>query len=571
MSDMKKIFILPLLLFFLAQGSMAQTPKWVEKAKRAVFSVVTYDKNDKMLNTGNGFFVSEDGLALSDYTLFKGAERAVVITADGKQMPVSVILGADGMYDVIKFRVAITEKKVPALTVATTAPAVGADAWMLPYSTQKSIACVTGKVKDVSKVAGEYHYYTLGMQMKDKMVSCPVMNAAGQVFGISQKSSGADTVTTCYAAGAAFAMSQKINALSLADATLKSIGIRKGLPETEDQALVYLFMASSQMTGDEYGKLLDDFVSQFPNNSDGYLRRATYYITKGQEDQSWFDKAVADFNQALKVAQKKDDVYYNIAKLMHAYQLSKPEKTYKDWTYDTALTNVRQAIAIDPLPIYTQLEGDILFAQQDYAGALAAYEKVNASNIASPATYFSAAKTKELLKADPKEILVLMDSCIAHCPQPITADLAPYLLERAQMNMLAGQPRNAMFDYDAYHKAVNGQVNDVFYYYREQAALKARQYQRALDDIAKAIELNPTDLTYQAEQAVVNLRVGRYEEAIQILNNILKADPKYAEAYRLLGLCQVQLKKMDEACGNFKKAKELGDPNVDDLITKYCK
>lgn len=52
---MKKILILPLLLFFLMQGSMAQTPKWVEKAKRAVFSVVTYDKNDKMLNTGNGF------------------------------------------------------------------------------------------------------------------------------------------------------------------------------------------------------------------------------------------------------------------------------------------------------------------------------------------------------------------------------------------------------------------------------------------------------------------------------------------------------------------------------------
>ena len=55
MTDMKKILILPLLLFFLVQGSMAQTPKWVEKAKRAVFSIVTYDKNDKMLNTGNGF------------------------------------------------------------------------------------------------------------------------------------------------------------------------------------------------------------------------------------------------------------------------------------------------------------------------------------------------------------------------------------------------------------------------------------------------------------------------------------------------------------------------------------
>lgn len=568
---MKKILILPLLLFFLIQGSMAQTPKWVEKAKRAVFSVVTYDKNDKMLNTGNGFFVSEDGLALSDYTLFKGAERAVVITSEGKQMPVSLILGANDMYDVIKFRVAITEKKVPALIVAKTAPAVGADAWMLPYSTQKSIACVTGKVKEVSKVAGEYHYYTLGMQMKDKMVSCPVMNAEGQVFGIAQKSSGIDTVTTCYAAGTAFAMSQKISALSLGDAALKKIGIRKGLPETEDQALVYLFMASSSLSGDDYEKLLDDFIRQFPANADGYLRRANYYAAKGIDDQAWYDKAVADFNQALKVAQKKDDVYYNIGKLMYAYQLSKPEKTYKDWTYDTALQNVRQAIAIDPLPIYIQMEGDILFAQQDYAGALAAYEKVNASNIASPATFFSAAKTKELAKGDPKEVVALMDSCIARCPQPITADFAPYLLERAQMNMNAGQPRNAMLDYDAYHTAVKGEVNDVFYYYREQAALKARQFQRALDDIVKAIEMNPTDLTYQAEHAVVNLRVGRYEEAIQILNNILKADPKYAEAYRLLGLCQIQLKKTDEACGNFKKAKELGDPNVDELITKYCK
>ena len=568
---MKKILILPLLLFFLMQGSMAQTPKWVEKAKRAVFSVVTYDKNDKMLNTGNGFFVSEDGLALSDYTLFKGAERAVVITSEGKQMPVSLILGANDMYDVIKFRVAITEKKVPALIVAKTAPAVGADAWMLPYSTQKSIACVTGKVKEVSKVAGEYHYYTLGMQMKDKMVSCPVMNAEGQVFGIVQKSSGIDTVTTCYAAGAAFAMAQKISALSLGDAALKKIGIRKGLPETEDQALVYLFMASSSLSGDDYEKLLDDFIRQFPANADGYLRRANYYAAKGKDDQAWYDKAVADFNQALKVAQKKDDVYYNIGKLIYAYQLSKPEKTYKDWTYDTALQNVRQAIAIDPLPIYIQMEGDILFAQQDYAGALAAYEKVNASNIASPATFFSAAKTKELAKGDPKEVVALMDSCIARCPQPITADFAPYLLERAQMNMNAGQPRNAMLDYDAYHTAVKGEVNDVFYYYREQAALKARQFQRALDDIVKAIEMNPTDLTYQAEHAVVNLRVGRYEEAIQILNNILKADPKYAEAYRLLGLCQIQLKKTDEACGNFKKAKELGDPNVDELITKYCK
>src|SRR3712207_8129531 len=82
MIKLRKLLVLPLVLLFLAEGSHAQTPKWVEKAKQAVFSVVTYDKEGKILNTGNGFFVSEEGLALSDYTLFKGAERAVIISAE---------------------------------------------------------------------------------------------------------------------------------------------------------------------------------------------------------------------------------------------------------------------------------------------------------------------------------------------------------------------------------------------------------------------------------------------------------------------------------------------------------
>lgn len=566
---MKKL-ILPLALCLLTQWGIAQTPKWVEKAKRSVFSVVTYDEDDKILNTGNGFFVSENGVALSDYTLFKGAQRAVIVNSDGKQMPVDAILGANDMYDVIKFRVGITEKKVPALTVATVTPAVGAEAYLLPYSTQKSVFCATGKVKAISKIAEKYQYYTLDMSLKDKMVSCPVADANGQVFGLAQKSSGQDTLTTCYAAGAAFAMSQSISALSLGDAALRNIGIRKGIPEKEEDALVFLYMASSMVPAEEYMELLNDFIKQYPNNPDGYTRRATSYMYTAKDD-SGLDKAVTDFDQALKVATKKDEVYYNIAKAIYSYQLGKPEKIYKDWTYDKALTNVKSALALDPLPIYSQMEGDIYFAKQDYAAALVCYEKVNLSNIASAASFFSAAKTKELLKADPKEIVVLMDSCIARCPQPMTADAAPYVLERAQANMNAEQYKEALQDYDIYFKAANGEVNDLFYYYREQAALKARQYQRALNDIAKALELSPKDITYIAENAVINLRVGRYEEAIKILNDALAIDPKYAEAYRLMGICQIQLKKDAEACTSFAKAKELGDPNVEELIKKHCK
>ena len=58
--------------------------------------------------------------------------------------------------------------------------------------------------------------------------------------------------------------------------------------------------------------------------------------------------------RALKVAKKKDDVYYNISKQIYNYQLGKPEKTYKDWTYEKALDYVHSALAIDSLPVYVQ-------------------------------------------------------------------------------------------------------------------------------------------------------------------------------------------------------------------------
>lgn len=565
----KMKMILAMSLCLLAQWTMAQAPKWVEKAKHAVFSVVTYDKNDQILNTGNGFFVTEDGVALSDYTLFKGAQRAVIIDNEDRQMPVLNIMGADDMYDVVKFRVGI-EKKVTALPIATRQPAAGTLVYLLPYSTQKGRTCTTGHLKSADKVEGNYLYYTLELPLKDKMISCPLTDAEGAVFGLAQKSSGQDTATICYAVDARYAMDQKISALSYNDETLTNIGIKKALPDTEEQALIFLYMASTQLTPEKYMEVLNDYIEQYPNSTDGYIRRATQLLSTSQ-DEATLKQVAADMDQALKVASQEEAVRFDRAKLIYNYMLTNPATPNEDWSFDKALEEIQQAIDLQALPVYVQLKGDILFAKQDYPGALAAYEQVNHSDMASPTSYFSAAQTKEMMKAPATEVLALMDSCIALCPQPYTNTTGPYLLARAQALLNANQARKAMLDYDAYYKAMNGNVNAAFYYYREQAAIQARQYQRALDDLAKAIELAPDELLYRAELAVVNIRVGRSEEAIRILQEALKIEPEYAEAYRLMGQAYVQLKKKDEACESFAKAKELGDPNVDALIEKHCK
>ncbi len=551
------------------QTAAAQTPRWANKARQAVFSVITYDAADKLLGTGNGFYIAADGTALSDYMLFRGAVRAEVIGSDGKTYPVAEILGANEIYDVVKFRVATTSE-CPSLQLAEKAPAVGERVYLLPYSTQQSGDIVQGKVSEETKIETSYGYYTLDMTLRDKMASCPLVNVEGQVFGIAQLPSSADdsSKNTCYALDARFGAALSISALSLNDGSLNGIGIKKGLPETESQALVMLYVASTNAGAADYSVMLDDFIKKFPDSADGYLRRAQFRFSQPEADMQPIE---ADMQEAISRADddNRADVLYQCANIVYNYCLLSADKPYGDWTWDKALDLVKQAEAISATPVYSRLEGDICFAKQDYAAAYAAFEKVNSSNIASANSYYSAAHSKELMQAPVEEVVALMDSCLNTFGKPYTQSAAPYLLERARIYMQANMARPAMLDYEEYYKVVNGQVNDVFYQLRGQAELRARAYRRALDDYQRAIEMNPEEATYRAELAAVHITVGQYEEAVGVLDEALERNPNYADLYRLKGLALLQLKKKKEARPLLDKAKELGDVNVDALIEKY--
>ena len=565
---MKHKFLLLLLLSVVTLHSWGQAPKWLDKTRSAVFSLIAYDADGKMLHSGNGFFIGEDGTAIADYSVFEGAQRAVVVDAQGKQMEVEMILGANEMYDVTKFLVNTGGKKVTALSVAQVAPANNTTVFLLPYSTQKGGDYAIGNVQRADRVEGSYNYYTLALALKDKMVSCPLVNNDGQVFALAQKSSGADSTTVCYGMDVKFANNLQVSSLSFNDNSLTKIGIKKALPDTEEDALGLLYMVSMRLSLPDYLQLLNDFLEKFPNSADGYLRRANVQLAIDQSDDS-MRKVEADLDNALKSSSSKAEVYYNKANIIYSYLGTNPQSPYKNWNVDSAVSEVNKAIQESPLPMYYQLEGDILFSKADYAGAYEAYDAVNHSSLVSAASLYSAAKTKELMQ-DSEAALALMDSCIAKFAPPYTTEAAPYLLERGRMRDEAGQSRQALLDYDEYYRAVSTQVNDVFYYLRGQVAFRARVYQRALDDFAEAIEMNPQELTYRAELAVVNMRVGRNEEALNVLAEAEKIDPSYSEIYRLKGLTLVQMKRNSEACENFNKAKELGNTEAQALIDKYC-
>ena len=393
----------------------------------------------------------------------------------------------------------------------------------------------------------------------------PLFNMNGEVIGMIQKSADPNS-TTSYALEASFAADLTMNALSRMDYTLNSIGIRKGLPEDEEQAQVFLMMSNS-LKPEAYFELINEYITQFPNSQDGYFNRANFYIDN-YKDEEHYKLAEEDIEKAIEVSSKKDDAYYNACKI--AYQAVAKNIQYPAWNLEKAMEYIEKAYQINPLPLYIQVQGDIFFAMKDYEKAYTCYEKVNQSSLRSAESLFSAARTKQIMGAN-EEALALMDSTVNSFGTLLTEKAAPYVFQRAQMKASMEKYREAVLDYNEYEKLTLGKATAEFYYIREQAEMQCRLYQQALNDIEKAVSMDPKQIVYIVEQVALYTRFSQFDKAIEAAQKGLTLAPDNADLYRMMGFSQIQLKQQEEGKKNLLKAKELGDKNAETILQKYSK
>jgi tetratricopeptide (TPR) repeat protein len=163
----------------------------------------------------------------------------------------------------------------------------------------------------------------------------------------------------------------------------------------------------------------------------------------------------------------------------------------------------------------------------------------------------------------------MLDSCVALFSQPYLREAAPYLFARAEALLDANRYRPAVNDLNEYEKLMSTTVNDRFYYIRYQAEVGGRLFQQALNDIDKAIDMNPNYDFYYAEKASLLVRVGMYDEALETAQKCVELAPDHSDGFLFLGLAQCLKGDKQEGVKNLKKARELGDPQADNLIKKY--
>ena len=546
-------------LLLIAAAVTAQ-PSWTKKATKSVFTLKTFAADGTLIGSTNGFFTGEQGEAVSSFSPFKGASSAVVIDAQGKEMPVLCILGANDTYDVAKFRV--DAKKTVPLPIAGTAANEGAQVWLLPYRDTKQVP--QGEVRKTETVGSGHAYYTIAMTMPDGTTSCPLLNEAGEAVGLMQQPySQGDSLS--YAVSALFADSLRVSGLSINDAALRSTNIKKDLPTDLDQAVLSLYVGQASLDSAQFIQLINDFISRFPNSPEGYTYRAQTALLDMN-----FDAAARDMERAISVADKKDEAHFNYSRLIYQKEVYMSQTPYQPWSLDKALSEAQEAGRLNPQAIYRHQEATILYAQKKYAEAADIYASLFDGELRSAELFYEASRCKAALR-DTVGQIALMDSCMAMFNQPYLKEAAPYLLARAQLLMDANQNRKAVADLNEYEKLMVATVNDRFYYLRFQAELGGRLFQQALADIDRAIQMNPQYDLYYAEKASLQVRVGLFDEAIATATECVKTAPDHSDGYLFLGIAQCQKGLKAEGLKNLQKARELGDSQADTLIEKYSK
>ena len=569
---MKRGIIFTIILGFGAIISLAQ-PKFASKVGKGIFSVNTYDKQGNLLHQGTGFYVGQQGEAVADYRVFKGAYKATVVETGGKTADVDCVLGADDTYSLVRFRVNVKGNAM--LVMPTANRPIKSNFFVLHRGDDGALQSTSATVADTSMIQGKYVYYGLDKKVDATWVGSPVFDEGGLLVGILHSQIGEKS----YVLDIRFKDELIMKAISSQSASvaLGNIFIDKDLPNSQEEALVYMYLKARTASNDEYMGMVNRFVATYPKSAEGYLRRAAPLI-----DLTRFDEADKDFQQYLSLVEDKASGHYNVASLIFDKLRLQPQPPYEKWTPDLVLRHVDEALSIiaaQPASDdrkadetkYRVMKAQVLMFNEDYDGALAIYEALNSEVGGAPSYLYAISMAREGRGDSLAAVMEPIDSAIAMMGEPLPREASTYVIRRGHLKANAGKYREAVLDYNQYAYLLNSQVNATFYYERSQVEVNGRMYEQALSDIGKAIELAPREAVYQVEKAAIAIRVNMLDECIEACQAAIMLNPDIIDSYRILGYAQLQKGDKENARRNLQKAVDMGDEGAKQLIETYFK
>lgn len=148
-------------------------------------------------------------------------------------------------------------------------------------------------------------------------------------------------------------------------------------------------------------------------------------------------------------------------------------------------------------------------------------------------------------------------------------------------NFKSGKFQEAISNYTELMKMVDDKtVQKTCYINRGLSYDRIKKFDLAISDFTEAIKLDSSDMASFIDRGLSKMHAGYLEKAKEDYKSI-ELKPNYVESIANRGTAKInlltgngnlqpKLKQTRSACKDLKKAKELGDSAVDDLIYVYC-
>lgn len=553
---MKRLYSIIAILTLSISLSNAQPS--VKKYGKSVFTLTTFDKDGNIKSSDiYGVFVGSEGEAISLWTPFIDTDSAIVKTSNGDIMEVESIIGANELYNVCKFKV---KGKTSSVEIARKPSTQGENMWVL-FNKNNKLGASKCEIDKTEAFMDKYTYYIISMEDAPEFSGCPVIDKDGKLTGLFQRSGSSPGINVV---DANFTDSIETKGLFISNSMYRQTGIKLNMPADKQEALIMLVMAKEQCDSSKYVKYMDDFISSFPTEVNGYSTRAMNLVSAGH-----FEEADKTMKTAIEKTADKAAAHAEYSSVIYQKLIYSPDTTYKEWTLDKALGEIRKAYEMSPQSVYRHREAQIIYTKGDYQKAYDMFIGLTKEELKREELFLEAAQCKIQLNAPDTEVVVLLDSAVSACPKPLTSISSPYILARGQIYDKMGEYRKALSDYNVYDTLMLGNADAPFYYTRFKCELNIKQYKQALNDIAHAAYLNPNEPVYLAEMSSLQLRLNQLDDAIKSADLCIRIAPEFPDAYLIKGLALIHKKDKSNGLQMLEKARGLGDSRAQELIDKY--
>ncbi len=124
----------------------------VKKVKPCVVLIETFDKDNKPIGQGSGFFVANKGRLITNHHVIEGAYSATIKTSAGKEYPVQGIVAKDTEADIVKLVVNLPNADITFLNLSVNVPSEGEDVVVIgnPLGLESTVSTgIVSAVRDI--------------------------------------------------------------------------------------------------------------------------------------------------------------------------------------------------------------------------------------------------------------------------------------------------------------------------------------------------------------------------------------------------------------------------------------